>query len=103
MRRICRWLIRLAFSIIGSVNAKGPEADPADQSEGESAAIQWRCLYGTKSRSDRRTRFSPKVISEELGHARVAFTLDVYSHVLPHMQEVAAEKAQALLMKASVA
>jgi hypothetical protein len=27
----------------------------------------------------------------------------IYSHVLPHMQEVAAEKAQALLMKASVA
>jgi hypothetical protein len=29
---------------------------------------------------------SPKVISEQLGHASVAFTLDVYSHVLPHMQ-----------------
>jgi integrase len=26
-----------------------------------------------------------KVISEQLGHSSVAFTLDVYSHVLPHM------------------
>jgi integrase len=41
---------------------------------------------------------SPKIISEQLGHASVAFTLDVYSHVLPHMQEAAAEKVQALLL-----
>jgi integrase len=43
---------------------------------------------------------SPKVISEQLGHASVAFTLDVYSHVLPHMQDAAAEKVQALLLEA---
>jgi integrase len=41
---------------------------------------------------------SPKIISEQLGHASVAFTLDVYSHVLPHMQDAAAEKVQALLI-----
>jgi integrase len=41
---------------------------------------------------------SPKVISEQLGHASVAFTLDVYSHVLPHMQEAAALKVEALLL-----
>jgi hypothetical protein len=40
---------------------------------------------------------SPKIISEQLGHASVAFTLDVYSHVLPHMQDAAAEKVEALL------
>jgi integrase len=40
---------------------------------------------------------SPKVVSEQLGHASVAFTLDVYSHVLPHMQEAAAAKVEALL------
>ena len=45
---------------------------------------------------------SPKVISEQLGHASVAFTLDVYSHVLPHMQEAAAERVQALLMNATI-
>jgi integrase len=41
---------------------------------------------------------SPKVISEQLGHASVAFTLDVYSHVLPHMQDQAASMVQALLL-----
>ena len=30
---------------------------------------------------------SPKVISEALGHSSVAFTMDVYSHILPGMQE----------------
>jgi integrase len=39
----------------------------------------------------------PKVISEQLGHASAAFTLDIYSHVLPHMQEQAAMKVEELL------
>jgi hypothetical protein len=32
---------------------------------------------------------SPKVVSEQLGHARTAFTFDTYAHVLPHMQDEA--------------
>jgi integrase len=40
---------------------------------------------------------SPKIVSEQLGHASVAFTLEVYSHVLPHMQDTAAMKVEALL------
>jgi integrase len=43
---------------------------------------------------------SPKIVSERLGHSSVAFTLEVYSHVLPHMQETAALKVEALLMAA---
>ena len=34
---------------------------------------------------------NPKVVSEMLGHASIAITLDTYSHVLPTMQESAAE------------
>src|SRR4029077_5635366 len=40
----------------------------------------------------------PKVVSEQLGHASAAFTLDTYSHVLPHMQDEAAAKMEAALM-----
>lgn len=29
----------------------------------------------------------PKVISEALGHSSVAFTMDVYSHIISDMQE----------------
>ena len=39
----------------------------------------------------------PKVVAEQLGHASAAFTLDVYSHLLPHMQEEAAKKVEQVL------
>lgn len=29
----------------------------------------------------------PKVVSERLGHSTVSFTLDIYSHAIPAMQE----------------
>jgi integrase len=32
----------------------------------------------------------PKVVSERLGHSKVGITLDLYSHVIPGMQEAAA-------------
>ena len=38
-----------------------------------------------------------KVVSERLGHASAALTLDVYSHVLPNMQQQAAERMETLL------
>jgi integrase len=40
----------------------------------------------------------PKVVSEQLGHASAAFTLETYSHVLPHMQQQAAAKMEAALL-----
>ena len=33
----------------------------------------------------------PKVVSERLGHSNVSITLDVYSHLLPGLQEAAAQ------------
>jgi integrase len=40
---------------------------------------------------------SPKVVSEQLGHSSAGFTLGVYSHVLPRMQDDAAAKVEAVL------
>jgi Phage integrase family len=37
---------------------------------------------------------SPQVVSEQLGHASTAFTLDSYAHVLPHMQDEAAARVE---------
>jgi len=34
----------------------------------------------------------PKIVSERLGHSSVAITLDIYSHVLPGLQEAAAHQ-----------
>jgi integrase len=44
---------------------------------------------------------SPKVVSEQLGHASTAFNLDTYAHVLPHMQDEAAARVQAILLGAA--
>jgi integrase len=40
---------------------------------------------------------NPKVVSEMLGHATIAITLDTYSHVLPTMQESAAKAMEEIL------
>ena len=37
------------------------------------------------------------MVSEQLGHASTAFTLDTYAHVLPHIQDEAAKKVEAML------
>ena len=39
----------------------------------------------------------PKVVQERLGHANVAMTMDTYSHVIPALQESAAELVAALI------
>ena len=39
---------------------------------------------------------NPKIVSERLGHASVALTLDTYSHVLPDIQKEVVEKLDAL-------
>ncbi|MDD5605669.1 MAG: tyrosine-type recombinase/integrase [Dehalococcoidales bacterium] len=39
----------------------------------------------------------PEVISEALGHSSVAFTMDVYSHIIPGMQEEAMAKLNSVI------
>jgi integrase len=38
---------------------------------------------------------NPKIVSEMLGHASIAITLDTYSHVLPNMQDSAVAAMEA--------
>jgi integrase len=40
---------------------------------------------------------NPKAVSERLGHSTITLTLDVYSHVLPTMQEQATEHLEDLI------
>lgn len=40
---------------------------------------------------------NPKVTSERLGHASVAFTLTVYGHVLPGLQKEAVSRLAAVI------
>lgn len=40
---------------------------------------------------------NPKVVSERLGHSSITLTMDVYSHVLPDMQQGASDKLEKIL------
>ncbi len=40
---------------------------------------------------------NPKIVSEMLGHSSVSVTLDIYSHIMPHMQQQAADAMDAAL------
>ena len=42
----------------------------------------------------------PKIASERLGHSRVSITMDLYSHVLPGMQEEAVARVDDALQQA---
>ena len=39
----------------------------------------------------------PKVVSERLGHSSIVLTMDIYSHVLPSMQQAASERLEKIL------
>jgi integrase len=42
----------------------------------------------------------PKIVSERLGHSKIGITLDLYSHVLPGMQDDAVAKLDAAMLGA---
>ncbi|MFC1944851.1 hypothetical protein ACFLX5_05145, partial [Chloroflexota bacterium] len=43
----------------------------------------------------------PKIVSERLGHSNIGITLDVYSHVMPGLQEAAAMRFEEDLLSGS--
>lgn len=45
-----------------------------------------------------RAGVNPKMVSSRLGHASVKITLDTYSHVLPKMDQEAADQASELIL-----
>jgi site-specific recombinase XerD len=42
-----------------------------------------------------------KVVSERLGHASIAITADIYSHVLPEMQQEVVDKIDDLFKQST--
>ena len=56
--------------------------------------MRWCGVHGfrhTHASLALRAGVNPKVLRERLGHANIAVTLGIYSHVLPGMDEEAAE------------
>jgi len=44
----------------------------------------------------------PKIVQERLGHASITLTLDIYSHVIPSMQQDIADKLDEILTPIAV-
>jgi integrase len=65
------------------------------------ASLRWYDLRHTCATLLLAAGENVKVVAERLGHAKVALTLDLYAHVLPGMQERAAERLEAALFGAS--
>lgn len=59
--------------------------------------IRFRDLRHTHATQALSAGLHPKVVSERLGHSTVSITLDTYSHVIPALQEEAAEQVAALV------
>ena len=66
----------------------------------EVPAIRFHDLRHTHATQLLRQGVHPKIVSERLGHSTVGITLDVYSHVLPGMQEEAALRTDEALRAA---
>ncbi len=63
------------------------------------APLRFHDLRHTAATLMLRAGVHPKIVSERLGHATVAITLDTYSHVMPDMQRDAAAVVDVLLAR----
>ena len=83
----------------------GKPLDPEKVTHNFTSIVRTAGLKGVRLHDLRHTHASlmlqagvhPKIVSERLGHAGVAITMDTYSHVLPGLQEDAAERFSKLL------
>ena len=83
----------------------GKPLDPEKVTHNFTSIVRTAGLKGVRLHDLRHTHASlmlqagvhPKIVSERLGHAGVAITMDTYSHVLPGLQEGAAERFSKLL------
>ena len=67
------------------------------QAAAQVPAIRFHDLRHTHATMALQAGIHPRVVSERLGHSTVTMTLDTYSHVLPAMQEDAAERVAEVL------
>jgi integrase len=82
------------------INYNGSPLNPDTVTHAFAKVIKRACLKNIRMHDLRHTHATlmlmagihPKIVSERLGHASVSVTLDIYSHVLPGLQEAAAEK-----------
>ncbi len=62
--------------------------------------VRFHDLRHTHATQLLRQSVHPKVVAERLGHSTITITLDTYSHVLPGLQEEAAQRLDQVLRRA---
>jgi integrase len=62
--------------------------------------ISFHALRHTRATDLLRVGVHPKIVSERLGHASIAITMDSCSHAIPGLQEDAAQRIDAALWSA---
>jgi integrase len=110
-KEMATWQMRLSFTRYKVITAGPPflsEREAFTSSLSLSPSLGWRARFLSNALQGLpKIRFhdlrhtcatlllsknvNPKIVSEILGHATIAITLDTYSHVLPTMQESAAK------------
>jgi len=70
--------------------------------QGELPEIRFHDLRHTAATLMLKQGIHPKVVQERLGHSDISMTLNIYSHVLPTMQDEVADKLNELLMPLEV-
>ena len=86
-------------------NVDGTPMDPGTLTHNFARIARRADLPGTRFHDLRHTFASlmllvgihPKIVSEALGHSSVAFTLDVYSHLVPGLMEAAGKRLDEVL------
>ena len=68
--------------------------------ESDLPPVRFHDLRHSRATQLLREGIHPKVVSERLGHSKIGATLDIYSHVMPGMQEEAARCVDAALRSA---
>ena len=59
--------------------------------------VRFHALRHTAATLMLEANVNPRVVQEMLGHANIRQTMDTYSHVLPNMQQQAAERMDEML------
>lgn len=90
-----------------SARNRGPRPDSLTRAFNQiarkcgAAGLRFHDLRHTHATLMLKADIHPKVVQERLGHSSIALTLDVYSHVMPGLQEKAARRFEEGLTGAS--